>query len=144
MLLSLAMATGRVLMDQWDHKTFCGCAIAAGLKGTGKAPGKAYFSFVISPVSPDTFHCTSETWKNQAIEEWPWLEGEREIPPAVMHHFDGEAHSEPLYIISRMFDEVVAGKLSFDQIIDWTRENEPPELVEMESVHSEQAQLTVR
>jgi hypothetical protein len=147
-LLSIAMATGRVLMTRWSAKTYCGCALAAGLRGVGKAPTLVAFndeSFL--------FRIASDTWKGEAYKEWPWLDDMKVFPnlPAeseyrwLFEEIRRKAENRKAEtIISVMFHEVEAGRMTFDQVIDWVRQNEPPEpAVEAGNVCLEQEKCAV-
>ena len=136
MLLSIAMATGSVLMEEWNSHTYCGCALAAGLRGAGKAP-----SLVVMGDDEHFFRAASDEWKDSAYKEWPWLNDLKPFPVLPGNNeynviFGGRDRKAET-IISCMFQAVAEGKMTFDQIVDWTRENEPPEPVATVDVHSD-------
>jgi hypothetical protein len=104
MLLSDAIATGRYLMDAWDPTKFCGCAIAAGLKGAGKEPKHTIW------------------WLAAATEEWPWL-GDRYYYP---NHTGMKGRNPGYMIVSFLFSMAYNGNGTMEQLIDWVRSVEPP------------------
>lgn len=119
MQFSDAIATGRVLMDVWDSDTYCGCAIAAGIKGAGVEPCRIDADFA------------SSQWLNSALKVWPWLRNMVDVPDWVVRRYSTYL-SRPKQIaaynvVSDMFGMFVHKEMTLESLIDWVRSVEPEE-----------------
>lgn len=110
MRLSDAIATGRFLMDRWDGQTFCGCAIAAGVRGAGKVPCEAILGRPITDDETSNWQIASSKWLRVAETEWPWIT---------------HLHA----VVSDWFFSVQGGEMTLDELIDRVRAIEPAEQV---------------
>lgn len=109
MLLSDAIATGRVTMDTIAGGRLQTCVLGMALN----AVGRSYYS------EPDGY--------SQLCYEWPWLH-EKGFCPACGED-QGKMGDDYCHAIWHQFDYSVMAKgtMTLDQLIDWVRANEPPD-----------------
>lgn len=115
---------GRMLIETPDSRKYNWCAIGMGLAATG-----------------NTFHETGKCGGlDQAKIQWPWLEKEV-VNPA----FRGGEPEEAHHIISCVFIDIMEGRGTLDQLIDWVASVEPADTgVEKVEVRDESVQSASR
>lgn len=118
MRLSDAIATGQFLMDSWNGQTFCGCAIAAGVRGAGKVPCEAILGRPITDDETSNWHIASNKWLRVAETEWPWIT-----------EIDSHTQTHRYMVVSNWFFSVQDGEMTLDELIDRVRAIEPAEQV---------------
>lgn len=132
MLLSNAIATGRVLPFKVNPNNFCGCAIGMGLAALkGEQLVEPHLLINIGNLGALSL----------AYKEWPWLRDRIEMKdiPKIAWGARVAATNESysliygdsdtyIHVISAIFYNVVAGKATLDQLIDWVRLVEKPEI----------------
>ena len=114
-------------MNEWNPCTYCGCAIAAGLRGAGKNP--EHHDVGVKEGGATLY---SYAWKNAALKEWPWLSSQNNFPEFFFCEKSAPKYwrgsKVPNYaIISELFLEVFDKVITLDQLIDWVRSVEPAE-----------------
>jgi hypothetical protein len=128
MRLSTAIALGRTVIEQTDPHSFCGCALAMGLLGVGKEPCVADLKQPFSIKAAQA----SLVWRQTQCIVWPWLNENRPFPEGLLSTNGVAASCElpALNLVSDLFFAVERKKITLDQLIDWVRSVEPPELEE--------------
>lgn len=107
MRLSTAIAMGRVLPEDWHGRSFNACALGMAQAAIG--------------IPRESFQ---RLYANGATEVWPWIIEERFSHPHSHHH-------DAKMIISDLYYRVLRSAMTLDQLIDWVRSVEPPELEEV-------------
>ena len=110
MLLSDAIALGRVLIEEPSGTSYCRCALAMGLASNGKRFDNDYLA------------------KMAAFQEWPFI-ANRVDPPAQIAVFWVLDFWTIDVCISRMFSMACNNceGVTLESIIDWVRSVEPQE-----------------
>ena len=112
LLLSDAIALGRVFINKPEPGHYRCCAIGmavAALKGA---------------------QCWSSEAYGLAYKTWPWIAEHTQVPKiAIRHHkyFPHVTYDRVETIISSIFYDVCAGRVTLEQLIDWIRSVEPVE-----------------
>lgn len=114
MKLSEAIRLGVLMTTMRDAGTYCGCALALGLRAVLR-----------EEELPEQ---VSISWYNAEVQQWPWLKEYFSIPQKLaptlyavreFHRVDGEE------IISTIFYRVERGELTLEELVQWVESVEP-------------------
>jgi hypothetical protein len=120
MKLSEAIALGRN-NTKLNHTTWlsknqeCGCLLGIGFSATTRGHELAGIEYV--------------GW-DELDKQWPWISEFRQMPHSLLPRFFNIQDCSATDIISCLAEAVGCGHITFDQAIDWIRENEPQETQE--------------